>query len=318
VDGLSYLQAVVIGAMQGATELFPVSSLGHAVLVPAWIGGDWSHLVTQTSTANSSESPYLAFIVALHVATAFALLIFYRRDWVSIIGAFFRTVRTRQVETSTERLAWLIVVATIPVGITGLALEHPFRTLFAKPLAASIFLTINGLILGAGEMLRRRAERRAHATPDVDDSSHDLVAQSGSGRSTQVVTVTNRRLDSLGYKEAGFIGLFQTLALFAGISRSGITIVAGLLRGLDHEDAAKFSFMLATPVILAAGVLKAPTLVGPAATGIHGEILAGFVTAGVAAYLTVRFLTRYFTTRTLLPFAVYCLVAGGLSIIRFA
>ena len=318
MDGLSYLQAVVIGAMQGATELFPVSSLGHAVLVPAWIGGDWNHLVTQTSTANSSESPYLAFIVALHVATAFALLIFYRRDWVAIIGAFFRTLRTRRVETSTERLAWLIVVATIPVGITGLALEHPFRTLFAKPLAASIFLTINGLILAAGEMLRRRAERGAHATLDVGDASHDLVAQSGSGRSTEVVTVTNRRLDNLGYKESGFIGLFQTLALFAGISRSGITIVAGLLRGLDHEDAAKFSFLLATPVILAAGVLKAPTLVGPAASGIHGEILAGFVTAGVAAYVTVRFLTRYFTTRTLLPFAVYCLVAGGLSIIHFA
>jgi undecaprenyl-diphosphatase len=317
VDGLSYLQAIVIGAMQGATELFPVSSLGHSVLVPAWIGGDWNHLVTQTSTANSGESPYLAFIVALHVATALALLVFYRRDWVAIIGAFFRTLQTRRVTTSTERLAWLIVVATIPVGLTGLALEHSFRTLFAKPLAAAIFLTINGLILGAGEVLRRRAEQQT-AELVAARTGDQPAGRAGGAGSTEVATATQRDLGSLGYREAAIIGLFQTLALLAGISRSGITIVAGLLRGLDHEDAAKFSFLLATPVILAAGVLKAPTLAGPAADGIHGEIFAGFVTAGVAAYLTVRFLTRYFTTRTLLPFAVYCLLAGTLSVIRFA
>src|SRR5919206_4885331 len=160
---MSYLQAIVIALVQGVTELFPVSSLGHSVLVPAWMGGSWNSLVTQSATPNSESAPYLAFIVALHVATALALLVFYRSDWIQFIAAFFRTLRTRRVTTSTERLAWLIVIATIPVGATGLALEHTFRTLFAKPLAAAVFLTINGVILLAGKRLRRRSELTAAA-----------------------------------------------------------------------------------------------------------------------------------------------------------
>ncbi len=316
---LSYLQAVVIGALQGVTELFPVSSLGHSVLVPALIGGSWKHLVTETTTTESETSPYLSFVVALHVATAVALLVFYRRDWVRIIGGFFHTLRTRRVETSTERLAWLIVAATIPVGITGLALEHTFRTLFAKPLAAAIFLTVNGGILLVGERLRRRA-----AGPAVVGAAGATGVAAGSAAAAGARTTTapasdgGRRLDTLGYREAGMIGLFQTLALLAGISRSGITIVGGLLRGLDHEDAARFSFLLATPVILAAGLLKLPALAGPGASHIHGQVIVGSVVAGVAAYISVRFLTRYFSTRTLTPFAVYCLVAGLLCIARFA
>ncbi len=313
---LSYLQAVVIGALQGVTELFPISSLGHSVLVPALIGGSWKHLVTETSSGDSGASPYLAFVVALHVATAIALLVFYRRDWVRIIGAFFRTLRTRRIETSTERLAWLIVVATIPVGITGLALEHLFRTLFAKPLFAAVFLTVNGLILLAGERLRRTAEQRAAAgiNPTANPDTPDSAPAPGTG----LAVAQTRRLDTLAYREAAVIGVFQTLALLAGISRSGVTMVAGLLRGLDHEDAAKFSFLLATPVILAAGVLKLPTLAGPAGAGIHGQVVVGAVVAGIAAYLSVRFLTRYFATRTLTPFAVYSLVAGVACIVRFA
>ena len=313
---LSYLQAVVIGALQGVTELFPISSLGHSVLVPALLGGSWYHLVTESSTSNSEESPYLAFIVALHVATALALLVFFWRDWMRIIGGFLHTLRVRRIETSTERLAWLIVVATVPVGITGLALEHTFRVLFAKPLFAAVFLTINGLILLAGERLRRRAEQR-----EAIRGSYQAVsappAPTGASRA-DLAAAHNRQLDTLAYREAAVIGLFQTLALLAGISRSGITMVAGLLRGLDHEDAAKFSFLLATPVILAAGVLKLPTLAGPAGTGIHGQVVAGVLAAGVAAYLSVRFLTRYFVTRTLTPFGIYCLVAGIACIIRFA
>jgi undecaprenyl-diphosphatase len=316
VTELSYLQAVVIGALQGVTELFPISSLGHSVLVPALIGGSWEHLVTETSAGDSGASPYLAFVVALHVATALALLIFYRRDWVRIIGAFFHTVRVRRIETSTERLAWLIVVATIPVGIIGLALEHPFRTLFAKPLFAAIFLTVNGLILLAGERLRRTAQQRTAADAGWQASAIESTPAATSRR--RVAVAETRRLDTLAYREAAVIGGFQTLALLAGISRSGITMVAGLLRGLDHEDAAKFSFLLATPVILAAGVLKLPSLAGPAGAGIHGQVLAGAVVAGIAAYLSVRFLTRYFTTRTLTPFAVYCLVVGVACIVRFA
>jgi undecaprenyl-diphosphatase len=307
MDSLTYLQAVVIGLLQGATELFPVSSLGHSVLVPALIGGSWQHLVTEASTSNSEESPYLAFIVALHVATAIALLAFFWRDWVRIITAFFRSCARRRVETSDERLAWLIVIATIPVGITGLLLEHTFRTLFAKPLAAAIFLFINGFILLAGERLRRDAVRQAALQPDghpADDGG--------------LVVGRRRTLLDLKYREAGVIGFFQTFALLAGISRSGITMVAGLLRGLDHEDAAKFSFLLATPVIFAAGVLKLPVLAGPAGDGIRGQVLVGSLVAGIAAYLTVRFLVRFFETRTLTPFAIYCLVAGAFCILRFS
>lgn len=319
---LSYLQATVIGALQGVTELFPVSSLGHSVLVPAVIGGSWEHLVTESATSSSETSPYLAFIVALHVATALALLVFFRKDWIAIISAFFRTLKTRRVATSTERLAWLIVIATVPVGLTGLILEHTFRTLFAKPLAAAIFLLINGFILLAGEGLRRRAEDRAGIEPTsaMGDLPASAVASGDAVTtgSTGVVVAERRLLDTLSYREALIIGAFQTLALFAGISRSGVTMVGGLLRGLDHEDAAKFAFLLATPVIFAAGVLKLPSLAGSAGAHIHGQVIVGFIVAGLAAYAAIRFLTRYFSTRTLTPFAIYCLAAGTFCVARFA
>ena len=315
VSDISYVQSVVIGLLQGATELFPVSSLGHSVLVPALIGGSWQHLVTESATGSSEQSPYLAFIVALHVATALALLWFFRNDWIKIIGGFFRTLRTRKVRTSDERLAWLIVVATIPVGVTGLVLEHTFRVLFAKPLAAAVLLTVNGVILLAGERLRRRSEADTQRSAQAGDRG--VTGAAAAGRTGVAQQPRNRQLTTLAYREAGVIGLFQTLALLAGISRSGITMVAGLLRGLDHEDAARFSFLLATPVILAAGLLKLPSLAGPAGAHIHGQVLVGMLTAGIAAYLTVRFLTRYFETKTLTPFAIYCLVAGALCTARF-
>jgi undecaprenyl-diphosphatase len=312
VSDISYLQSGVIGLLQGATELFPVSSLGHSVLVPALLGGSWQHLVTESASKTSETSPYLAFIVALHVATAIALVIFFRADWVRLVRALLTSVRTRSVTTSTERLAWLIVIATIPVGLTGLALEHTFRTLFAKPLAAAIFLTINGAILLGGESLRQRGP--AANTRSTAPATGRHTRPSG-GR---LVVAEHRTLDRLAYREAGVIGLFQTFALCAGISRSGITMVAGLLRGLDHEDAARFSFLLATPVILAAGLLKLPSLAGHAGDGIRGQVILGALIAGIAAYLTVRFLVRYFETRTLTPFAIYCLIAGGLCTLRFA
>ena len=295
---LSYFQAIVIGLIQGVTELFPVSSLGHSVLIPAWLG--WDKIVGAQS---ASESFYLAFVVALHVATALALLWYFRADWVRIVRGFSRTMRTRKLETPDERLAWLLIVATIPAGITGLAFEHALRTLFAKPLAAAIFLSINGLILLAGERVRRRAAVRALV------AEHPTAASEGE---------VGRRLDTLDFKEAGIVGVAQIGALFAGISRSGITMVAGLVRGLDHEDAARFSFLLATPIILAAGVYKIPDLTGPLGNGIRGQVLAGSIAAGLAAYASVRFLMRFFETRTLMPFAIYCLIAGGISIMRFA
>jgi undecaprenyl-diphosphatase len=294
---LSYLQAVVLGALQGITELFPVSSLGHAILVPAWLGGSWADLVTQSAAPGST--PYLAFVVALHVATALALLVFFRRDWIAVVGALVTSVRTRSVTTATQRLAWLLVVATVPVGVVGLVFEHPLRRLFANPLAAAAFLTVNGLVLLAGERLRRRTSPPASVA-------------------TRLTDAPARPADALGYGEAAVVGGAQTFALLAGISRSGVTIVAGLLRGLDHEEAARFAFLLATPVILAAGVLKLPELAGPAGAGIRGQALVGALVAGVTAYLSVRFLTRWFATRTLTPFAVYCLLAGVVSVVRFA
>ena len=295
---LSYFQAIVIGVLQGITELFPISSLGHSVLIPAWLG--WDHLVNAQS---ADESFYLAFVVALHVATALALLVYFRHDWNRIIRGFFRTFRTRRLETPDERMAWLLVVATIPAGLVGLALEHTFRTVFAKPLAAAIFLTVNGLILLLGERYRRRASVRK------------LVDEHATARSEGEV---GRRLDTLDFKEAGAVGVAQIGALFAGVSRSGITMVAGLVRGLDHEDAARFSFLLATPIILAAGVYKVPDLAGHLGDGIRGQALVGSIFAGLAAYVSIRFLMRFFETQTLLPFAIYCLVFGALSIIRFA
>ena len=318
---LTYLQAVVIGVLQGVTELFPVSSLGHSILVPAWLGGDWQHLVTESATDTSEHSPYLAFIVALHVATAVALLIFFRHGWVRIITGFLRTVRPSLaarrlvVHDPDERLAWLIIIATIPVGITGLALEHSLRTLFAKPLAAAVLLTVNGVILLAGERLRRLAPVDA-----ADDGAVLTVVPTtlDAARAGIEKIGRTRRLVTPQYREAGIIGVFQTFALLAGISRSGIAMVGGLLRGLPHRDAARFSFLLATPVILAAGLFKLPNLAGPAGAHIHGQVLAGALVAGVASYVSVGWLTRYFETRTLTPFAIYCLLAGIASVIHFA
>lgn len=294
---MSYFQAIVMGLLQGVTELFPISSLGHSVLLPGWLG--WDNLVK----AQSTESFFLAFLVALHVGTAIALLVYFREAWIRIIRGFFRTLSTRRIETPDERLAWLLITATIPAGLTGLVLEHELRVVFAKPVAAACFLTVNGLILLAGERVRRQSE-----------TVHELAARYPQSDSSQE---PGRRLDTLEFKEAGVIGTAQIGALFAGISRSGITMIAGLVRGLDHEDAARFSFLLATPIILAAGVYKIPDLFGHLGQHVRGQSLVGAICAGIAAYVSVRFLMRFFETRTLWPFGIYCIVAGVVSIIRF-
>jgi undecaprenyl-diphosphatase len=294
--------------------------------VPAWIGGSWETLVTQSSQPTSESSFYLAFIVALHVATALALLWFFRADWVRIVRGFVRSapnsLRSRRIDArnADERLAWLIVLATIPVGITGLAFEHLFRTTFAKPVAASAFLFLNGLILLAGERTRRAAEPAPQLEAAVLAGARSGVATTA-GRSAEDVAqayASDVRVSRMPLKDAVGIGSLQIAALFAGISRSGITMVGGLWRGLSHEDAARFAFLLATPVILAAGVLKVPTLFGHAGDHIHGQVAVGFVVTGVTAYLSVRFLVRYFERHTLTPFAIYCLVVGAVSFVRFA
>ncbi len=317
---MTYLQAVVIGLIQGLTELFPISSLGHTVLIPSWLGGSWATLVRQESRA---ESPYLAFVVGLHLATAIVLLGVYARTWVRVIRGFVTSIARRELRSADQKLAWLIVVATIPVGVAGLVLEHPFRVLFAKPLAAAIFLMINGGILLAGEILRRRALRRVATGPAGPGPAATGPAATGpaaTGPADEHVMLdeaAEQRLAGIGLPNALWIGASQILALLAGISREGVTMVGGLTRGLDHEDAMRFSFLLSTPVILAAGALKISDLTGSLGAGVRGQIVAGSVAAAATSLFAVLFLSRWFRTRTLVPFAVYCLLAGLASVIRF-
>jgi undecaprenyl-diphosphatase len=284
---ITSFQAIVLGALQGVSELFPVSSLGHTVLFPNLFG--WHNIVKWQS---QPESPWLAFIVMLHVGSAIGLLIYFWRDWVEIVKAFFRTLGKRRIETPTERLAWLIIAASIPTGILGVALEHTARVATAKPEIAAIFLVINGAILLGAERLRRRAEVRALARREgmKDDGG--------------------RVLDTLEYREGVVVGFAQSSALIAGISRDGMVMAAGLARGLDNYDAGRFGFLLATPIILAAGVYKIGDLTGSLGKGIRGPAVIAAIIAAVVAVFTVHFLTRYFRRGNLNPFGIYCILFG--------
>ena len=333
---LTYAEAGFVGLLQGITELFPVSSLGHAVLIPAVVGGQWA----QDLNVSEAESPYLAFIVGLHVATATAMILYFWRDWLRIIKAFFASIghviapapgtRRFEPQNTDQMLAWMIILATIPVGLAGLALEHDFRVYFSKPILTSCFLFVNGLILLAGERARRH-----HADMEAQEIAADLQAVSerqratvaaggGGGRHSSgqralkqqhagLAVESDRRITRrIGWLGALGLGASQILALLPGISRDGTVMVAGMFRGLSRQDAARFSFLLSAPVILAAGVLKIPDLTGPLGAGIRGPILFGSLLSFVGAYLALRFLMRYFSDpkRTLTPFAIYCLVAG--------
>ena len=340
---LTYAEAGVIGLLQGVTELFPISSLGHAVLVPAIIGGSWG----QDLDVSKTESPYLAFIVGLHVATATAMIAYFWRDWLRIIKGFFASLghviapapgtRRFQPQDTNQMLAWMIILATIPVGLAGIALEHEFRVYFSKPLLTATFLFINGFILLAGERARRR-----HADMEAQEIAADLQAVSqrqkaavaaggggGGGRHSSgqramkqqhanlAVEADQRIVRRTGWLGAFLLGASQILALLPGISRDGTVMVAGMFRGLSRQDAARFSFLLSAPVILAAGVLKIPDLTGPLGAGIRGPILFGSLVSGIAAFFSLRFLVRYFSDpkRTLTPFAIYCLAAGAAAFI---
>ena len=475
---LTYLQAVVTGLVQGVTELFPVSSLGHNVLLPALIGGSWA----KTLNVSAPGSPYLAFIVGLHVATAIAMIAFFWRDWLRIVRGFFTSIVERRVATPDQRLAWLIILGTIPVGIVGLLVQKEFTKVFAKPELAATFLAINGLILLASERMRRRKEERQGGTragggprpafdgpgfggpagrpaggpgyggpdgrpaggpppgysqqprqqqwqgPDPRNGQDDWQRRGGGGRHGRggqggqygpdgqpmrggqygqeqygpgqyerdprggrpqeptggpgygqqapygqqpwdgqpgqdtwrdqarqqdddprgardprasrqqqsggrhgrpgdgrpgdgrptpngvegdPAVAADRRLSTIGYKRAVFIGAAQILALLPGISRDGIVTVAGMGRGLTRQDAVRYSFLLSAPVILAAGALKATDLTGPISKGMHGPIIVGSVIAGLGAYLSIRFLTKYFSEdKSLNPFGYYCIIAG--------
>jgi undecaprenyl-diphosphatase len=327
---MTYPEAMIVGLIQGVTELFPVSSLGHNVLLPAIIGGSWANDLN----VSAAQSPYLAFIVGLHVATAIALLIYFWKDWVRIFRGFISSIRDRDVTTVDQKLAWMIILATIPVGVVGLFAEHEFRVIFAKPVRAAIFLIINGIILYAGERFRTRKSRQADEEIAQEREERELVgATAGHGgtgprpaaahasghravRQQEIAAgaESDQRLVAMGYLQGTIIGAAQVLALLAGISRDGVTMVTGMFRGLSREDAARFAFLLATPVIFAAGALKVGDLIHYG-HGIYGQILAGSILSGIGAYVSVRFLVRYFQTRTLTPFAIYCVVAGLASAI---
>ena len=280
---ISYFQSVVLGLLQGVSELFPVSSLGHTVILPSLFG--WN--------IHQDKPYFLTFLVALHLATAMVLLGFFWQDWVRIVKGLGRSLRDREITDPDARLGWLLVVATIPAGILGLLLQDYLRNLFASPEYASIFLALNGVMLYGAELLRRRA-------PVVAEDDDERIAK------------------TVGWPESVAVGAAQSIALIPGFSRSGAAMGGGLLVGLSHKDAARFAFLLATPIIFAAAVLKLPDLAGSQGNGVRGPALVGALCAALSAYLSVRFLMRYFETRTLIPFAVYCLCAGAACTVYFA
>jgi undecaprenyl-diphosphatase len=295
---ISYGQAVVIGLLQGVTELFPISSLGHAVILPELLGWD----------LNQDKPYFLAFLVATHLATAIVLFIFFLPEWIRILKGLGRSIHEREIRADDPdaRLAWLLVVGTIPAGLIGLLFEHKLRSLFANPTAAAAFLAVNGLILFAAEYLRRRA-------PGAEERARELELAPEAPTSADA----EKRLATLGYREAIGVGTAQAAALFPGISRAGVTMGGSLFVGLTHEDAARYAFLLATPIIGAAALLKLPDLVGHNGDGVRGQAIVGALCAGVAAWFAVKFLMRYFESNNLTPFAVYCLCAGLAALLVF-
>jgi undecaprenyl-diphosphatase len=287
MEPISYFQALVLGALQGIAEPFPISSLGHAVIAPQLFGWD----------IHQNDSFFLAFLVATHCATAIVLFFFFFKDWMRIFRGMGRSLRDRQIGAadSDARLGWLLVAGTIPAGVIGVLLEEPLQSLFASAQAAAIFLTLNGVLLLVFERFRRRPPRPGDYRGDSD-----------------------KRISKMGFKQAFAIGVAQAAALVPGISRSGVTMGGGLLTGLSNEDAARYAFLLATPIIGAAGVLKLPELLGSAGNGVRSQALVGALAAALTTYLAVRFLLRFFETNRLTPFGIYCILAGIASTLIIA
>jgi undecaprenyl-diphosphatase len=283
---VTFAQALFMGLLQGASELFPVSSLGHAVIVPTLL--HWSF--------NQSDPSFVPFLVLLHIGTATALLILYREQWVLIIRGFFAAAFRGQMRDDNERLAMLLLTGTIPAAVLGVLLENRIKALFASPYAAAAFLVVNGMLMLGFELLRRRTER-------------------GSTREQQEEHFA--RAERISFRAAAIVGACQALAFIPGISRSGVTIGGGLVAGLRHQEAARFSFLLATPTILGAGVIEVPQLF---TAGVPvAQYAAAAVLSGLAAYASARFLLRYFRSGRLDPYGWYCIAAGlvSLALLRF-
>jgi len=286
-DPISYFQAVILGLTQGFAEPFPISSLGHGVVLPRLAG--W-HI-------HQNDKFFLTFLIATHLATAIVLLLLFLDDWKKIVKGLWRSLKMREIraEDTYARLGWLLVAATIPVGVIGLLLQEPLRKLFASPQLAAAFLIINGVSLLVFERLRRRPPRPGDYAGDVDG-----------------------RLAKLTWREAIGVGVSQVAALIPGISRSGYTMGGGLIVGLSNDDAARFSFLLATPVIFAAAALKVPELFGSAGNGVRGPALVAGLCAAATTYVAVKFLLRFFQTKTLTPFGIYCIALGLMCTLVFA
>ncbi len=282
---ISYSQAVLLGLLQGASELFPISSLGHSVILPGLLGWHFDR----------DANYFLTFVVATHFATALVLFVFYWRDWLRIISGIFRSLRDRGIEDADAKLGWLLVVSTIPAGIVGLLFEEEVKKLFISPIYVAAFLAVNGVMLLGGEVLRRKAKIGG----DIRDADKRISTE-------------------LSWSQATKVGLMQILALMPGFSRTGSTIAGGLLVGLSHEDSLRYSFLLATPIIGAAALLKLPELLVSGGWKAIDIAFLGAIAAAIAAYFSVKFLTRYFKTKTLNPFAIYCLAVGILSLIVLA
>jgi len=283
----TYTQAIIIGFIQGITELFPISSLGHAILIPAWIGGSFRDFISEENKA------YLLITIAMHLASSIALFLVFRRRWLNLIGGTFIAIKSRGFQSTQFRVLSYILIATIPVGALGLIFGDYFQSIFGKPAFSAAFLTINGLLLIAAERM----------------SKGSAVVQTGDSDS---------QIDqNINSKSALAIGFGQSLALFAGISRFGITMSAGLLRKLNHSVASDFAFLLSLPVIVGASIVKLPELFTTDAKQLLSQILVGSVVSFIATYISVTFLVRWFKTKTLYPFAIYCLIFGIASFLRF-
>ena len=280
-EPITYFQAILLGLLQGFSELFPISSLGHSVILPQLLG--WN--------IHQNDEYFITFLIATHLATAIVLFIFFFRDWMRIFAGMWRSLVDRQIapDNHDAKLGWLLVVGTVPAGILGLLLQDSLRTVFASAQSAAFFLMLNGVMLYGAERLRRRA-------PVVETSDPLASDQRISGETS--------------YRDAVGIGAAQAIALIPGFSRSGAPMAGGLLTGLSNEDAARFSFLLATPIIGAAALLKLPDLFGATGDGVRGQALAASLCSALTAWFSVRFLVKYFETNRLTPFAIYCFVAG--------
>ena len=284
----TYAQAIITGFIQGITELFPVSSLGHAILIPAWIGGSFKEFISEENKA------YLLITIAMHLASSIALFLVFRKRWLNLIGGTFTSIRKRSFQSKQFRVLSYILIATIPVGALGVIFGDYFQSIFGKPAYSAVFLTINGVLLIMAERLSKKYISHSSSDSDAEIDAH------------------------ISAKSAVVIGFGQSLALFAGISRFGITMSAGLLRKLNHSVASDFAFLLSLPVIVGAAIVKLPELFTTDAKQLLGQILVGSVVSFIATYISVTFLVKWFKSKTLYPFAIYCLIFGIASFLRFA